>query len=90
MHINQLFPGTSATEAVIRVYGFNFDNNAFAAFAGQAASRILNVTTINVSPIGDMRMAFAVPNSATPLGLVDFKLQDNGTDTNKLPYTIED
>jgi hypothetical protein len=89
IHINQLFPGTSATQAVIRVYGFNFDNTAFAAFAGQAASRILNVTTINVPPVGDMRMAFAVPNSSTPLGLVDFKLQDDGVDTNELPYTIE-
>jgi len=89
IHIDQLFPGSSPPGAVIRVYGFNFNNAALSQYNGQSASRVLNATTIDVPPIGEMRMAFAIPRSGTSGGEVNFTLREDGNESNKLPYTIE-
>jgi len=87
--INQLFPGSGPSEAVIRVYGYNFTSIALSRYDGGSASRILNVSTIEVDPIGEIRMAFAIPFRSTPVGALDFTLEDSGTTSNALPYTVE-
>jgi len=89
VHISQIYPGSGPTESVIRVYGYNFTTTAFSRYDGSSASRILNVRTIDVSPIGSMRMAFAIPFGSTKSGDIDFTLDEAGTNSNQLPYTIE-
>ena len=87
--LSQLFPGAGPTESVIRVYGYNLTSTDFSRYDGEWASRILNLTTIDVPPIGDIRFAFAIPFGGTPAGDVDFTVDTAGVISNKLPYTIE-
>ena len=87
--ISQLFPGSGPGEAVIRVWGYNLTTSTLSRYDGGNASRILNVSTIEVDPIGEIRMAFAIPYGSTPVGALAFTLEESGTTSNALPYTIE-
>jgi len=87
--LSQLFPGAGPTESVIRVYGYNLTVADLSRYDGEWGSRILNVTTIEVSPIGEIRVAFAIPFDGTPAGDVDFTIDTAGVISNTLPYTIE-
>lgn len=89
IQISQLFPGSGPQEAVIRVYGYNFSNNAVSRYDGSSSSRILNVQTIDVEPIGEIRVAFAIPYDYTSDDATQFTLEENSTTSNMLPYILE-
>lgn len=88
--IHAIFPARGKRETVIRVYGRAYDRDHVALFNGSYPERVLNVTTINVSPIGDVLACFAVPNLQTNNGDTNFKLEKDRTATNTLPYVVED
>ncbi|MHC4941022.1 MAG: IPT/TIG domain-containing protein [Planctomycetota bacterium] len=87
-HIDALFPATGRTEAVIRVYGRNYDNSFFARWDNQNSQRVLNVQTITVDPIGEMLVCFAIPGRNVPAGDRDFTLRKDSTSTNILPFVV--
>ncbi|MHC4952339.1 MAG: IPT/TIG domain-containing protein [Planctomycetota bacterium] len=88
--ICQLFPARGKRERVIRVWGYNFTGSDRALFNGEAKSRILNVNLVDVPPIGEILMAFAVPNNDTPGGSTDFTLENGGVESNDLPFLVEE
>ena len=86
--IDALSPAAGRTEAVIRVYGHAIDSVFRARWDDKNSQRVLNVQVIDVPPIGEMFVCFAIPGSSTPTGDRDFTLHKDNTSTNILPFVV--
>jgi hypothetical protein len=81
-------PGHGAVETVVTVGGFNFTEDAIPRFNLRYSSRVFNVQTLDLAPVGEVTIAFAVVDPYTDPGTATLLLRENG-DSNSIPFTVE-
>jgi hypothetical protein len=81
-------PAKGGIEAVVAVAGFNFTNEAYPQFNELYSTRLFNVQTLSLPPIGDVTTAFAVVAPYTDPGPGTLMISEHD-DSNELPFTVE-
>jgi hypothetical protein len=81
-------PARGGIETVVTVGGFNFTEDALPRFNLRYSSRVFNVLTLDLAPVGEVTTAFAVVLPFTDPGAGTLQLRENG-DSNTIPFTVE-
>jgi len=87
-HIHAVFPAAAPVEAVIRIYGFDWDDDHRVEFGGQNSQRILNFQRITVDPVGELLFCYGVAGANTPPRRTNIRLKENDDSTNELPFVV--
>jgi len=88
IRLHYVAPARGGLEQVVTVAGLNFTNLALPKINNRYGSRVFNVQTVSLPPVGDVVTAFAVVDPYTDAGTGTALLR-YGRDSNQLPFTVE-
>jgi len=86
--VEAAFPAAAPVEAVIRLYGRNFDDEYHSEWGGTNGQRILNRQVITVSPIGEIVACFAIAKSGTPARTTNIQVKKDQSTSNHIPFVV--
>ena len=88
IRLHYVAPARGPIEQVVLVAGPNFTNDALPKFNNRYSSRLFNLETLDLPPVGEVFTAFAVVAPYTDPGAGTVLLR-YGRDSNALPFTVE-
>lgn len=87
--VHALFPAHGGKETPVRLYGTGFDEDAVPEFPDHDGSRVVEVDTLPFPAIGDLLRTFAVVDPDTRPEVGEFRLRQDGDESNRLPFTVD-
>ena len=84
-----VFPGHGTTGTVVRIYGQVFSDLDDAVFNNADTDRLISVETVTLPVVGDVLSALVVIDAQTPSGAGEVFVRDLGTESNRLPFTVD-
>jgi len=88
IQLHYVAPAHGGLEQVVQVGGLAFTDIALPKFNNRFGSRVFNVQTVDLPPVGEILTAFAVVPLYTDPGAGAILLRE-GRDSNELPFTVE-
>lgn len=83
------FPARGPEETAVRVYGVDFSDEGYPVFNERNSTRVFDVRTVTLPPVGDILSAFAVVYRDTPPGAAALRLREGDRRSNDLPFTVD-
>jgi len=87
-HIFAVFPAQAKVESVVRIYGYDYDDEYRAEWGGTDGQRVFNVQRLTVEPIGDIVTCFACAKRSTPVRRTNIQIKQDPESSNHLPFVV--
>ncbi len=84
-----VFPGHGPPGTVVRIYAQAVDDLDIARFNGRDTGRLINVTTMTLPAVGNVQCALVVIDKDTLAGADEVFVKDPGSESNPLPFTVD-
>jgi hypothetical protein len=83
------FPARGPEETAVLVYGADFDDDAYPVFNDKNSTRVFDVQTVVLPPVGTVLRAYAVVYRDTEPGASTMRLREDDRRSNDLPFTVD-
>ena len=88
--LSAAFPLRGPPGTIVRIYGYEIEDNDEAAVSGRDTGRVIGYQTMTLPTIGDILFACVVLDSETPSGRGEIVLEFGASgESNALPFTVD-